>query len=82
MRWLIEACQDSHTKSVSSARIVSLLSGATLSLCTLWLTVAAFWRIELVPALTVFGGSLATQAGASFVATKLTERKKQSEPAP
>lgn len=72
MTWLIEAITDGRTRRASSARIVSLLAGATLSFCTLWLTIASFWRIELATPLTVFGGALAGLAGANYVAQRVT----------
>ena len=75
LTWLKEAVSDNKTGRVSSSRIVMLISGVTLCLSTLWLTVAAYWRIELVPALTVFGGSLATMAGAGYVSRTIAEKK-------
>ena len=78
MKWdttLREAIRDNKSGLASSSRIVALLSGVTLSVCTILLTVLAFFKIELVPALTVFGGALAAQAGSGYVATKMTEKK-------
>ena len=77
-KWSItlrEAIRDNKSGLASSSRIVALLSGVTLSACTILLTVLAFFKIELVPALTVFGGALAAQAGSGYVATKMTEKK-------
>ena len=70
MTWLREAVTDGKSQGISSSRIVLLVSGLTLSVCTLILTVAAIWQQALVPALTVFGGSLATMSGAGYVTTK------------
>ena len=62
---------------ISSTRIVTLLASLTLSLCTLILTIGAFWRIELTQPLTVFGGVLGGMAGTGYAmnrwATKGTE---------
>jgi hypothetical protein len=65
---LKEAICDNKTGRASSTRIVMLLSGSTLCVSTVWLTVIVFWRVELVPVLTVFGGALATMSGAGYVA--------------
>jgi len=70
MKWLHEAITDDKTLRVSTARLAVLSASVTLCLSTLWLTVAATWRVELVPALTVFGGALATMAGAGYVTSK------------
>jgi hypothetical protein len=56
-----------------------LMSAATLCLSTLFLTVAAFWRVELVTPLTVFGGSLATLATGGYVAARAWPGKKENE---
>ena len=64
MNWLHEAVTCGRTSRVSSTRIIMLMSALTLCVSTLWLTVLAYWRVELVPALTVFGGALATMSGA------------------
>jgi hypothetical protein len=70
-----EASCDNDSGRASSARVISLLAGATLSLSTLWLTVAAFWKVELVTPLTAFGTSLAALAGANYVMQKVTGKK-------
>ena len=73
---LKEAIRCDRTGVVSSTRIVMLVSGLTLSSSTLWLTVASTWNPELVPALTVFGGALATMAGSGYVANRMTGKAK------
>ena len=78
MKWdttLNEAIRDNKTGLASSTRIIMMLSGVTLSFCTLLLTAGSFYRIELVPALTVFGSALATMAGGGYIAGRLTEKK-------
>lgn len=66
--WLKEAICENRTGRASTTRIVMLMSGVTLCLSTLWITVIVFWQVELVPVLTVFGGALATMSGAGYVA--------------
>lgn len=79
MSWLREAVCDNKTGRASSTRIVMLMSAVTLCLCTLWLTVAAFWEVALVPALTVFGGSLATLATGGYVAARVWPGKDEGK---
>jgi hypothetical protein len=76
MTWLSEAIRENKTGLASSTRIVMLAAGLTLCSCTLLLTVGSFWRIELVPALTVFGSALATMAGGAYVTNRIAERPK------
>jgi hypothetical protein len=75
MTWLREMLSDGRTNTLSSTRVVATLAGVTLSLSTLFLTVASFWRIELVPALTVFGGSLAGMAAGNYMTQKIAGSK-------
>ena len=78
MKWdtiLNEAIRDNKTGLASSTRIIMLTAGMTLSFCTILLTAGSFWRIELVPALTVFGSALATMAGGGYIAARVTEKK-------
>jgi len=74
---LHEAIRDNATGLASSSRIVMLLSGVTLSVCGLLLTIMAYLKPELVPALTVSLGALAAQAGSGYVATRMTEKKNE-----
>jgi hypothetical protein len=76
--WREAAC-DNDTNRVSSARVIALIAGVTLSLSTLWLTVAVFWRVELVTPLTTFGTALAGLAGANYIVQKITNGKKGNE---
>lgn len=78
MIWLSQAIRDDQTKMASAARITMLLAAGTLCLSTLLLTVASFWRIELVPALTAFGSVLGTMGGAAYVTQKVTGTKNDS----
>jgi hypothetical protein len=74
-----EAACDNDTNRASSARVIALIAGVTLSLSTLWLTVAVFWRVELVTPLTTFGTALAGLAGANYIAQKITNGKKGND---
>ena len=74
MSWLREAVTSPNTGHVSSSRVVALVAGLTLSAATIWLSLAAFWEVELVPALTVFGGALAGLAGANYVANRMSNK--------
>jgi hypothetical protein len=80
MKWLREAVTDGKTNRVSSTRVVAMLAGWTLSLCTLALTVASFYKIELAAPLTVFGGALAGLASANYVTQRITARPKNDNP--
>lgn len=71
IEFLREATCNDKTGRASSSRITMLCAGFTLCVCTLFLTVASFWRIELVPALTVLGGILGTMGGAGYVAQRM-----------
>ena len=75
MKWLREAINEGTTGQASASRITMLLAAITLCLSTLSLTVASFWRIELVPALTAFGSVLGTMGGAAYVTQKVTGKK-------
>jgi hypothetical protein len=70
MSFIKTAMLDNKTGKPSSTRLIAVVAGLTLSACTAALTVASFWVIELVPALTVFGGALAGLAGANYVAQR------------
>jgi hypothetical protein len=79
MNWLREAINDSKTGLASTKRINVLMAGATLSICTLILTAIVYWRVEVVPALIVFGGSLSAMAGAGYVMGKGQEQKRDAQ---
>ena len=74
--FLKEAVCDDRTGRASTTRIVMLISAVTLCLSTVWLAFAAFWMVELVPALTAFGGSLALMAGSGYVSARAWQGKK------
>ena len=76
MNWLREAINDSKTGLASSKRIAMLMAATTLSLCTTILSVIVFWKVEVVPALIVFGGTLGGMAGAGYVMGKGQEQKR------
>jgi ABC-type spermidine/putrescine transport system permease subunit II len=75
VKWIEQACQDDETKRYSSTRISVLLAVVTLSLCTVILTIGSFWLVDLVPALTVFGGGLAGMSGGSYMANRFSRPK-------
>lgn len=77
--WMREAISDGRTGLASTKRIVMLTAGLTMAFCTLLLTVAAFFVEYVIPALTVFGGALAAQAGAGYVGGKFAEAKRDKE---
>ena len=52
------------------------MAASTLSLCTVFLTVASFWQTELVSPLTAFGSVLGLMAGANYTAQRFTAGKK------
>lgn len=72
-----ELLSDAKSERLSVKHTCMLIATTTLSLCTTGLTVIVIWRPEVVPALTVFGGTLGGIAGASYVFGKATERKDQ-----
>lgn len=74
MTWLSQACSTS-SGNPSSARLISVMAGTTLSFCTALLTIGAFWRTEFVQVLPVFGTALAGLAGANYVAQQLKSGK-------
>lgn len=81
MTWLREAITSPVTGKASSSRVIALVAGSTLSICTLALTPLAYLKPELVTSLTVFGTALAGLAGSGYVTNKLTSGKEpKSEP--
>lgn len=82
MSWLREAINDGRTGLASTKRVVMLVSGLTMSACTLLLTIAAFFDVAVVPALSVFGGALSGLAGAGYVGGKFAEARRDSAPLP
>lgn len=72
MKWS-QALQD-EKGLVSASRIGMLLASLTLCFCTVILSIAAIWKIELVPALTVFGGALAGMATGSYMMNRHAEK--------
>ena len=74
MQWR-ELIEDNKTKRLSSARFVAVTAGLTLAVSTLTLTAIAYWKVEVVPALTVGLGALAGLAGVNYASQKLTEKK-------
>ena len=78
MTWR-ELIEDNRTRRLSSARFVAVIAGLTLAVSTLLLTAIVFWKVEVVPALTVALGAIAGLAGANYVAQKVTDGKDRTE---
>lgn len=76
MIWLRESITSPATGKASSSRVIALVAGSTLSVCTLVLTPLAYLKPELATPLTVFGTALAGLAGSGYVTNKLTSGKK------
>lgn len=72
-----ELLSDSRSERLSVKHTAMMIATVTLSLCSLMLTPLSYLKPELVPALIVFGGSLASIAGGAYVMGKPTERKEQ-----
>ncbi len=75
MKWFREAASSPVTNRLSSSRIIALVAGLTLSFATLFLTVASFFRVELVTPLTAFGTTLGVLAGSNYVTNRITAPK-------
>ena len=75
MNWFAEVISDGRSQRLSSTRFNAVIAGITLCLSTLILTAIVYWRVEVVPALTVFGGALAGLAGAGVVVNKWASTK-------
>ena len=75
MSWFKEAAASPVTGKYSSSRVIALVAGLTLSICTLVLTPLAFFRPELITPLTTFGTVLGALAGSGYVTNKLTAQK-------
>lgn len=71
--WRQATCDDSNR--VSSARIIALIAGLTLSIATLVLTFGSFWFPSMLNTLTAFGPSLAGLAGINYATNRLTTGK-------
>lgn len=74
MNWLIEAVSNAQGR-VSSSRVIAMVAGITLSVCTLVLTPLAYFKPELVTPLTTFGTVLGALAGSGYVTNKLVAGK-------
>ena len=75
MKLLKDAASSPATGKLSSSRLIALVAGLTLSICTLVLTPLAYLKPELVTPLTVFGTALAGLAGSNYVTNRLTATK-------
>lgn len=78
MNWLREAISDGRSGMASTKRIVMLMAGWSLSVSTLILAVAAYHGKDVNSPLVVFGGALASLAGASYVWAKHIEAKREA----
>ena len=72
--WREAAC-DNDSGRVSSARVISLMAGSTLSVSTLALTYGSFSHPEMLSTLTAFGPSLAALAGVNYGIQKYATTK-------
>lgn len=78
MNWVREAISDGRSGLASTKRIVMLMAGWSLSVSTLILAVAAYNGKDVNSPLVVFGGALASLAGASYVWAKHIEAKRDA----
>ena len=69
MKWINDSCRDDSNR-LSSARIIALLAGLTLSFSTVLLTIGSFWHSEMLATLAAFGPSLAGLAAMNYVANR------------
>ena len=76
--WREAAC-DNDTNRVSSARVISLVAGLTLSFSTALLTIGSFWHHEMLPTLMAFGPALAGLAAMNYGIQKWANGKKGNE---
>lgn len=74
MTWLREAAQNPAGR-ISSSRVIALVAGFTLAICTLVLTPLAYLSPELVTPLTVSITALTGLAGSGYVTNKITGKK-------
>lgn len=79
MNWLREAINDNKSGLASTKRISMLMASTTLSVCTLLLTIAIYRGFDVQNVLIVFGGSLASMAGAGYVFGKGQEQKRDGD---
>lgn len=76
--WLREAISDSRCHHASTKRIVMLMAGASLSLGTLGLVVAAFIGRDVGGPLVAFATGLSAMAGVGYVGGKKYEQSKET----
>jgi hypothetical protein len=70
VKWFKEAACDNDTGLASTTRFAVLISSVTLCFSTVLLTLGVLWKPELVPALSVVAGGLATMSGGSYMAQR------------
>ena len=75
MTWLREAALSPHTGRLSSSLLIALVAGFSISFSTVFLSIASFFKPELVGAVMALGPSLAALAGSGYVTNKLTSGK-------
>lgn len=81
MTWFREAASN-PAGHLSSSRVIALVAGLSLSFSTVFLSIASFFKPELVSAVMALGPSLAGMAGAGYVTTKMNLKKEPAnEPA-
>lgn len=68
--WFREAASNANTGLMSSSRLIAIISGFTLSLCTVLLTIGSFWHAEMLPVLMAIAPSLAGMSGLGYAVNK------------
>lgn len=79
MTWFREAASSPITNQLSSSRIIAMTAGLSLSFSTVFLSIASFFKPELVSAVMALGPSLAGMAGAGYVSNRMTSGKEKTE---
>lgn len=82
MKWLIESTLDNRTGRLSSTRITALAAGLTLSFCTAFLSVASYFKPELLVAVMALGPSLAGLAAMNYGVQRWANKGEKNEPFP
>jgi len=78
MSWLREAASSPHTGKLSSSRLIALAAGFSISFSIVFLSLASYFRPELVSAVMALGPSLAAMAGGGYVANRMTGSKNET----
>ena len=79
MTWLREILSDNRTGRLSSSRAVASLAGVSLSFSTVFLSVASFFKPELVSSVIALGPSLAGLAAVNYHAAQASRKSLTQE---